>query len=1144
VFEGICSEIPQFSHDAGFFNDSILLSLTDTTGTCIIRFTSDGSIPNDTSEIYTSSFVVDTTTVIRASCFKENHLSGPTVTNTYFINETTLLPVVSLSTDPDNLWDWDHGIYVKGPNASPDWPYWGANFWEDWEIPAHFEYFDKNKTERIDLDIGTKIHGGWTRGLPLKSLKILSKGKYAEDELDYKFFEGKDIESFKRLILRNAGNDFYSTYLRDATVHKLVQDYIFLDMQEYDPAVVFLNGAYWGIQNIREKIDRYWIESNYGIPADKVTLLTNQAVEIDGDADEFLELITFIQENDLAIEDNFNYVEEQIDLENFCDLMIVEIHVVNSDWPHNNVKFWKTEGRKWRYFLLDVDASSSLFTYNGPMENMLEKIFADTINYPSIILNNLLVNSHFKEYFINRYADLMNTIFSSGTFMDLIEKHKEHIKPEMHRHKERWGGSMSSWENYHINTKFKGFAENRCNYSRDHVINEFQLTKADTLTIFMNPPDAGVLKLNTIIPDSLPWTGMYFDSIPVQLQVIPYPGYKVSSWTTYDSLIAIGGDHLTFHLHRTDTLGINLTGFPDTTGVIFTEINYRSHPKHDAGDWVEIYNDESYEVDLGSWVFKDGDDQHVFEFPEQSYLGPGEYLVIAEDSSLFKTEYPDIINITGPLGFGLSSEGEEIRLFNNYGHLLINFTYNNQAPWPESTNGSGRTIELIDYAGDQNDGSNWMAGCLGGSPGREMSDCLDSAKIIVSEINYRSYNEVDAGDWVEIYNNDTLSVNFSHWYFSDSDTSHYFELSGMPSLEPGEYFVLVQDSNKFQSIYPEVINYFGAFGFGLGRENDMLRFVDDWDQEIIQIDYVSDSSWPLGADGSGRTLELIDYNYELNNGVSWKNGCLEGSPGIPFTICHDTARIIVSEINYYPSDTLDAGEWIEVYNLDSIPVNFSEWVFTDGVANHIFPFPDDFILNPGEYAVITRSPNKFHSIYPDVENTLGSYDFNLSNESDMIIFYDRFGQEIVYIAYDHLYPWPEEAAGTGRTLELKDYFSDLNNGLNWKYGCIAGSPGEAFSTCDTTAIYDHFASDEFSFYPNPLTDQLFLNFDLPVERSVHIYLVDLFGRKVEDILMQKISKGIHTITVRPENKNAGMYYLIYKSGEKNITYKLIFKGQN
>jgi len=1143
-FEGITSEVPVFSFDAGFYTDSIILSLTDTLSNCTIRFTRDGSIPNDTSEIYTTPFVIDTTMVIRASCYKENHLSGPAITNTYFINEGTLLPAISVSTHPDNLWDWDHGIYVKGPNAEPNWPYWGANFWEDWEIPAHFEYFDKEKRERIDLDIGTKIHGGWTRGLPMKSLKILTKGKYAENNLEYKFFEGKDIESFKRLIIRNAGNDYYSTFLRDGTVHKLVQNKTFLDMQEYDPAIVFLNGSYWGIHNIREKIDRYWIESNYGIPADEVTLLSNQAVEIDGDADEFLDLIAFIKENDLADENNFNYVDQQIDLENFCDLMITEIHIVNTDWPHNNVKFWKSEGRKWRYFLLDVDASSSLFTYNGPTENMLEKIFADTINYPSIILNNLLVNNNFREYFINRYADLMNTIFAGEYFAALIDKHKEHIKPDMFRHKERWGGTMSLWENHHIEIKFKGFVEDRCDFARNHIIDEFQLHKSDTLTVRMNPPEAGVLKLNTLIPDSLPWTGIYFDSIPVQLEITPNPGYEVSSWATFDSLLAMGEDHHTFHLYRTDTLIVNLTGTPDTLDIVFSEINYRSHPNHDAGDWVEIYNNESYEVDLGSWVFKDSDDQHIFEFPGQTLLSPGGYLVIAEDTTVFMSQYPYINNVTGPFQFGLSSVGEEIRLFNEYGHLLKNMTYSTQSPWPESSNGTGRTIELTDYQSNLNDGTNWMDGCLGGSPGEAMTICKDSVKIITTEINYRSYNNVDAGDWVEIYNNDTVTVDFHQWYFSDRDSTHHFDLGGMPSLHPGEYIVLVQDSSKFHSIYPEIENYFGAFGFGLGRENDQVKLVDSYDQEIIHIDYLSDISWPSGADGSGRTMELIDYNGDLNNGANWKNGCLEGSPGGPFDNCHDTSRIILTEINYYPSDTLDAGEWIEVYNLDSIPVSFKEWVFTDGIDDHIFSFPDDFVLNPGEYVVITRSPNKFHSIYPEVLNTLGSYDFNLSNENDRIIFYDRFGQEIIYIAYDHLYPWPEEVAGTGRTLELKDYFSDLNDGLNWKYGCIGGSPGESFSTCDTTSINDHNHSDEFSFHPNPVKDQLILNFDLPVQKNVHVYIVDLFGRKIEDILLRKLPKGVHSMDIHLENRIPGMYFLIYSSGQKVYTYKLIYNNQN
>jgi len=1139
-FTNILQTVPIFTADAGFYEDPVWLTLyTGDTG-IMIRYTLNGSIPNDTSEIYVEPLYLETTAVVRAACFVDGLIPGETITKTYLINEDIAYPVVSISAEPYNLWDWEKGIYVKGPNAQGEFPFFGANFWEDWEVPAHIEFFDKTKAQQINQDAGIKIHGGWTRALPMKSLKLLGKDKYGISEFNYSFFKNKEIEAYKRIILRNAGNDFYSAFMRDALVHKLVQKNTHLDIQDYEPAIVFLNGAYWGIHNIREKIDRYYLQSNYNISPDELTLLEDQAQVIEGTNHEFLELIEFIRNNDLSDDDNFEYINSQIDLENFSDLMITEIYTANSDWPHHNVKFWKTRDRKWRYILLDLDASISLFSYTGPSANSIDKILNDSINYLSIILNNLLENNQFHDYFINRSADLMNTIFSPVYFGSVVDTIKNHLLLEMTGHKSKWGGTVNVWENHHVETKVKGFVNDRPNFMREHLIAGFELNKYDTLTVDMHPPGAAVLKLNTLYPDHLPWSGIYYDSVPVILEVIPFPGYTLTHWESGDSIVYSQDDLIYYHLYHHDTLTAHFSGRPDTVDLVISEINYSSHPNHNSGDWIELYNNDTSVIDLGLWMFQDSNGENIYTIPENTILYPDNYLVIANDTAAFLGEYPNITNIIGPFDFGLNNMGDSIRLFNKYGHLLKIMSYSVQEPWPENTSGTGRTLELIAYNGDMNEGDNWMAGCLGGSPGSSRTPCHDTLKIIVTEINYSSYENMNAGDWIELYNNDTVIVELSGWIFRDNNINHSFQIADSTFILPGQYLVLAQDSLRFHSLYPDVSNYLESFEFGLNSNSDELVFFDSYEQRIVNISYSNDEPWPGLADGTGRTVELINYDGDLNDGINWRNGCLGGSPGQPFSPCHDTIKIIITEINYYPTVELDAGEWIEIYNNDTLAIDLGGWIFTDDFDNHVFYIPQNTILNHGEFLVITGEDDKFGETYPEVLNFVGTFDFGLGNNGDQLGLYGKYGQAIFNVDYMVSFPWPVNTNGTGRTIELIDFNGDLNSGLNWKDGCIGGSPGVPFAPCDTNDVADFNITDEFMFYPNPATGQITLEIALAIEKVVNVYLTDQFGRKIDELIHTNLGHGKHQFIIDPQLTKSGVYFLNYLTEDKKSTYKLIY----
>jgi hypothetical protein len=716
------------SPEAGFYPSGIQISILNYEEGDTIRFTRNGAVPNDTSELYMEPFTVDTSTILRARVFKNGLIPGKTTTNTYIIGYTSSLPVVSIGLDPFDLWDWDEGIYVKGPNAGPTYPYHGANYWMDWEKPVHVEYFDSLQNLAFELDAGVKINGGWSRTLPQKSLMlIMSDKKYDAASINYQFFNRKDIESFKRIILRNSGQDFNHTQFRDAFMHKLVQGNTKNDIMDYQPAVVFLNGQYWGIQNIREKINRFYVNSNFDVPVDSVQLLKDKYTVLEGNNYHYLKLIEYIHQISTVDSVAYDSISKMVDIENYTDYFICEMFYVNTDWPRHNTKFWRqdNDASRWRHILADIDGG-----FKSAYANELYRILHTDIPLAQNhkILRRLITYNEYRHYFINRAADIFNTALKPERMITMLDKFKEKLYPEITAHTDKWGGSLATWES-HVDGMIY-FAEHRHNYVYQHYMDEFNLEKTVEVGLDIDSLKHGHIQINTIIPDSLPWQGIYFDGNPIELTAIADSAYIFSHWAS--NPIISGTDTLqTNLLVNVDTNSIFKAFFVpdtfqiqiDTPLVVFSEINYKSSDSLDAADWAEILNIDTIARDISGWVFKDSDDAHSFIIPDSIVLDTNAYLVICRDTSKFFNIYPDSLNVTGPFEFGLSATGEKIRLFDTTGLLVSTVTYSNSAPWPVEADGTGRTLELVNPAEDLNNPLNWFAGCFGGSPGGPYVPC-------------------------------------------------------------------------------------------------------------------------------------------------------------------------------------------------------------------------------------------------------------------------------------------------------------------------------------------------------------------------------------------------------------------------------------
>jgi len=713
-----------FSPPGGFYDSAVQVAISTDFPTATIYYTLDGSIPNESSAIYSGPILINNPKTIRANCVQPGALVGPTATHTYIINQRHDLAVICLAVDPPDLWDWNNGIYVLGPNASPDTPNFGANFWQDWEKPVHMEFFEPEGDLGFALDAGLKIYGGWSRARPQKPLALFARSKYGYSEIDYQVFPDLPIDKFEAFVLRTSGNDREYTLFRDALMQNLVKG-THIDIQAYRPAVIYLNGEYWGIQNIREKINEHYLASHFEVDPDKIDLLENRNGVICGDAQDYDALFNFIENNNLATSANYANVTTKIDIENFIDYQVAEIYFNNTDWPGNNLKFWRerSDSGLWRWIMFDTDFGFGLYDASAYQNNTLAFATAtDGPDWPNppwstLFLRKLLENVTFRRKFINRFADFLNTRFLPSNVYTQIDSIQNLIAGEMPRHYERWKesyywGSLNGW--YNQIEVLKTFARLRPSYVIEYLKSKFGLAGTASLTIHITPA-GGAVRINSIYTRENSWQGQYFKGVPIELEAIPRPGFRFEQWTGSTSA---SDNPLT--INPQNTLNITACFVSDSSSdqeIVINEINYRSPSDFDPGEWIEILNNSPQLINISGWFFQDSNITNRFTIPSGITLLPGAYLVLANDTTAFHNLYPSAMNFTGEFHFNLNNDGESLYLFNPAGFLIDSLQYSNQYPWPTAPDGNGPTLALIDPRRDNANPLNWTASSGHGTPG-------------------------------------------------------------------------------------------------------------------------------------------------------------------------------------------------------------------------------------------------------------------------------------------------------------------------------------------------------------------------------------------------------------------------------------------
>ena len=721
------SEI-QFSISEMFLKTNSQLTFTGSLAGEDIRYTLNGNEPTENSILFRGPIELTKNTVVRARVFKTGAIPGKITTRTYLFDAPPTLPVISVSTDSVNLWDTQSGIYVLGDSYENQNPYYGANFWEDWEKPASIEMTGVTGERVFSLNCGIKIFGAWSRARPQKSLAVFFRNEYGDPILEnVRLFKSKPITSFKSLVLRNSGNDYDYTRFRDGMMTDLVKN-MDTDIQAFEPVILYLNGKYWGHINLREKINENYLESNHDVDADMIDLLEYNASVIEGSNAEYVELLDFVSNNSLASDANYEVVASQIDISNFIDYQLSEIYFNNRDWPGNNIKYWKPqfEDGKWRWIMFDTDFGFGIYNSNdftlNTIQFALEPNGPDWPNPPwsTLLFRKLVVNTQFKHAFINRFADMMNTTFVGTSVVSKIDSISAILQPEIQRHSNRWGApSLGGWQN--SVQVMRNFALNRVPYMQNHINQQFVHAGTFEVTLSNSPSIAGSIKINTIEVSGDSWKGKYFENVPISLTAKAVRGYRFKQWEV-NGVVALD-QTIEVNLKKATAIkAVYEVTVDEGNTVVINEINYNSSVENDAGDWVEIFNWGGADLDISGWIFKDDDDTHQFIIPENTILKTKEFLVFCRNTENFIAIHPNVTNYLGDMDFGLASTGDEVRLYDNLGFLVDSVSFGSELPWPLEPNGTGTTLELRQFSHDNTLAQSWKAALENlGTPGRENS---------------------------------------------------------------------------------------------------------------------------------------------------------------------------------------------------------------------------------------------------------------------------------------------------------------------------------------------------------------------------------------------------------------------------------------
>ncbi|MDF1572665.1 MAG: CotH kinase family protein [Bacteroidales bacterium] len=709
---GMVLPAPASSKQGGIFDAPFSVQLSSPVAGAMIRYTLDANDPTEQSPLYENPIEINTTTILKASLFREGDLASIPLTCSYFITSKNYEnPLVSIVAPPDDLFG-ERGL-IKLNSSSL-------------EIAAHFEYIDDRQTKYAS-GTGIQLHSVGS-GKPA-SMRFYARSRYGNDWFGYPFFADHAPYYFKRLILRNSGNDNVNkhplnTHFRDLLIHEIARKSFTDPMTAAGkPVNVFLNGSYYGIFNLRERIDQFYIETHKGV-TDNYDLLERafgfpaNENPVFGSFDNWDALMSFADTTgNLAEQEDFEYLASQVDLENFTNYWMSEVFAGNYDWLSNNVKYWKPAEGKWQWIFWDLDHGLGLkyneyglVDWNTLKWSLTTSDRAWANGYNNRLIRNLMRNDPYRDQFIRHFATLLNTSFSFTSTEPVFDSLRIMYAADMVHHAERYENNMEDWA-LACDT-VRSYLQRRPAALFAHLEDFFGLQEAVDVRLNVIPEGAGSIYWAGEKMPSPTLEGKYFPGLQYGISAEAIPGFSLSQWTINgDSAMP---DTVTF----TDPVEINAYFLPngEQLPVRLTELYSNNRHYFDCGDWVEFFYYGFRPLDLSGAELLNGDDQVMFRFAEGTVIPSSTWFVIAEDKQSFGEVFPDSVVVFGNLT-GSFSQHPEVKLRLSVGSVASQATFLNAPGWPELP-AEGYSLELGQPANDPQYGVSWqLSHNRFGSPG-------------------------------------------------------------------------------------------------------------------------------------------------------------------------------------------------------------------------------------------------------------------------------------------------------------------------------------------------------------------------------------------------------------------------------------------
>ena len=549
---------PTYDVASGFYFNAQTVTIDNpNTIPSTIHYTLNGDDPTDSSALYSGPITVFYSCVLKARAFASGTLPSPIVVSSYFFGVNHETPILSVVTDHNNIYGAT-GIF--------------DNWWSDWQKPAYVEYFDSTHQLIFSQPSGIQMDGGagGSRSNPQHSFRVeLANDVLGGDAINYKVIPDRPNRTkYSNFYLRNGSNQYLAFPYKDACQVKSMCGETNNYYSAWRPVSVYVNGGYFGLYELREKFDDEYFKTLEGANSTTTEILSlsywyGQVLRaLSGSVDSFYSSYSSYVNLNTSDTGFWNQADHYFDMKYYEDYIIGQSWMGNVDWPGNNIKIYRSDktNERWRFCTVDLELAMGPNSWTDCTFDHINYLLTQDPNNPYInIWLKGIQNNRFRDYFINRFADVMNTAYKFNNLSAIENNFFSGTVLEMQNEYARWGdpanipGQMNNFYNNHL--VFLDQLSQRSNIVRNQIQANAGLPQQVDLTLDVFPAGAGKIHISTIEPDTYPWEGIYFDGLPVKIEAIANAGFHFINWGNNPLLTNI------LNPVFLDTLSINAVNF-------------------------------------------------------------------------------------------------------------------------------------------------------------------------------------------------------------------------------------------------------------------------------------------------------------------------------------------------------------------------------------------------------------------------------------------------------------------------------------------------------------------------------------------------------------------------------------------------------